>query len=123
VTPDAIAWDVSYVLSCRPECGPLACGLTQTLVSVARLTVALAGGRLAVMLCRTDSPAVSRSFRDLTYGAALAIASAGACGVSRSPMAGSCPVLPPAWQAQHGGDGSRAADSLCFSLRTTLRWW
>ena len=85
--------------------------------------MALADGSLAVILCRTGSPAVSRSFHGLTDGVALAIASAGACGGSRSPIAGSCAALPPAWQAGHGGDGSRAADSLCFSLRTTLRWW
>jgi hypothetical protein len=67
-----------------------------------QVTAALADGSLAVILCRTDSPAVSRSFRDLTDGVALAIASAGVCGVcgvSRSPMAGSRPARPPAWRA------------------------
>jgi len=28
---------------------------------------------------------------------------------------------PAPWHGQDGGDGSRAAESLCFSLRTTLR--
>ena len=110
--------------SCRPECGSLAYGLTQTLVSVARVNRGI--GLTAAWPSYSVEPtarAVSRSFCDVTDGVALAIASVGACGVVKVADAGSCLALPPAWQAQHGGDGIRAADGLCFSLRITLRWW